>query len=333
MLRAKQRKVTNKTLQRPKRTISYSPTRSLKNISDTKWMIICAIIIFILTIWMIANIGFTNKQSNTPMNNRKDAINNLNNNPTDTYIPGIKTIYVSVATLGDHACPMTINNMFKHAKYPENIYVGIYQQNEGNDPDCLSMLEYCNNDNKHPELGDISILCTMKNNIIINRTNIIDGAKGPVYGRYMSMKLVSSHNINFDFICMIDSHTLFRFEWDDFTMSMWYSIEPDHIHAVITHYPWGAEHLNKRIDEENEYSYHICGSVYEGGPNYMIRNANGCFAKNAKIPIRVPFFAGGFSFATYIFWQQVPLDPYLLYIFNGEEFDISTRGWTHGYDF
>eukprot|EP01083_Nonionella_stella_P111567 327342_1 len=65
--------------------------------------------------------------------------------------------------LGDISILCTINNMFKHAKYPQNIYVGIYQQNEGNDPDCLSMLEYCNNDNKHPELGDISILCTINN--------------------------------------------------------------------------------------------------------------------------------------------------------------------------
>ena len=65
----------------------------------------------------------------------------------------------------------------------------------------------------------------------------------------------------------------------------------------------------------------------------MVRNANGCFAKNAISPVRVPFFAGGFSFAPYEFWKLVPLDPYLLYIFNGEEFDIATRGWTHGYDF
>ena len=172
----------------------------------------------------------------------------------------------------------------------------------------------------------------MKDNIIINRTTITDGAKGPVYGRHMSMKLLGNE-IQPTFICMIDSHTLFRQEWDEFTMQMWYSIEPDHEHAVITHYPWGAEHLQKRIDEKNEYSYHICGSIYEGRPNFMVRNANGCFAKNAIKPVRVPFFAGGFSFASTQFWKDVPLDPYLLYIFNGEEFDIASRGWTHGYDF
>jgi len=251
------------------------------------------------------------------------------------YIEEANHIYVSIATLGDYACPQTINDLYKKAKYPKNIFVGIYQQNTIDDPDCLSMLQVCYSDNQqiiHPDLGDISILCSVKDNIMINRTTINDGAKGPVYGRHMAMKLMKKQ-IPIQFICMIDSHTLFRKEWDEFTLKMWYSIEPDHEHAVITHYPWGALELQKRIDEKNENSYHLCGSVYEGAPNFMVRNANGCFAKNAIKPVRVPFFAGGFSFASTQFWIDVPLDPYLLYIFNGEEFDISTRGWTHGYDF
>ena len=101
----------------------------------------------------------------------------------------------------------------------------------------------------------------MRDRIVINRTNIAEGAKGPVYGRFMSMKLMETKT---DFICMIDSHTLFREEWDDFTLRMWLSIQPDHEHAVLSHYPWGAENLQKRIDEKNEFSYHICGSIYEG---------------------------------------------------------------------
>mmetsp|Transcript_85250 Transcript_85250/g.104536 ORF Transcript_85250/g.104536 Transcript_85250/m.104536 type:complete len:196 (+) Transcript_85250:511-1098(+) len=74
----------------------------------------------------------------------------------------------------------------------------------------------------------------------------------------------------------------------------------------------------------------------------MPRNANGCFAKTnidpknelKYIPVRTPFFGGGFSFVKAIFWlEHVKWDPYMLYIFNGEEFGISTRGWTSGYDF
>lgn len=81
-------------------------------------------------------------------------------------------------------------------------------------------------------------------------------------------------------------------------------------------------------------NYHLSTiNQIQGAPNFMVRNANGCFAKNAQKPVRVAFFAGGFSFAPSYFWDQVPLDPYLLYIFNGEEFDIATRGWTYGYDF
>ena len=110
--------------------------------------------------------------------------------------------------------------------------------------------------------SDITLLCKMRDHIVINRTTVKDGAKGPVYGRYMSMKLVPSQ-VRFDFICMIDSHTLFRQNWDEFTMEMWFGIEPNHDRAVLTHYPWGAEHLEKRINEKNPHSYHICGSIYE----------------------------------------------------------------------
>mmetsp|Transcript_51737 Transcript_51737/g.85698 ORF Transcript_51737/g.85698 Transcript_51737/m.85698 type:complete len:470 (+) Transcript_51737:52-1461(+) len=351
MLRAKQRKVGHRSVN----TISSKRHTKPVNDDDTddskksrlinhEIIIVCIIcVVVIAVVWFWSTIlplylsyrDTVNTPADLPPNlsNANKALG-LQSNQRDTleaYQPGVHTIYVSIATLGDHACPLTINNVFTKAKYPHNIYVGIYQQNEGDDPDCLAMLSECGKTETHATLGDISTLCAMRDHIAINRTTIHDGAKGPVYGRYMSMKLLGDKKT--DFICMIDSHTLFRQDWDEFTMQTWFGVEPNHEKAVLTHYPWGAHELEKRIKEKNPHSYHICGSVYEGAPNYMVRNANGCFAKNAVKPVRVPFFAGGFSFASTQFWSDVPLDPYLLYIFNGEEFDIATRGFTHGYDF
>ena len=289
MLRAKQRKVTSKTISsRPKRpmmtTTMSESSKALRKTNSTKWIILCVIIVFIISILIIINhtpngggdgqqnISDKSSISDLKVNRpiiglfNKDNDNNLKsmNNGKDKYFEGLETIYISIATLGDHACPLTIVDIFTKAKYPHNLYVGIYQQNEGDDPDCLEMLKQCNGNNDKiidDKLGDITILCKYMDHIVINRTNIKDGAKGPVYGRYMSMKLKQKDT---DFICMIDSHTLFRNDWDEFTIKMWYDIEPDHQHAVLTHYPWGAEHLQKRIDEKNQYSYHICGSIYEG---------------------------------------------------------------------
>mmetsp|Transcript_42705 Transcript_42705/g.68548 ORF Transcript_42705/g.68548 Transcript_42705/m.68548 type:complete len:475 (+) Transcript_42705:29-1453(+) len=356
MLRATQRKMGQKTLSTRLKKTSSSNSRDSDNGKASKGvqcrqvMILGLIATFVFAVWIVVfetnvfgtrdGISSTIKPSNANANIHVNS--NSDTDPLSHYQAGRNTIYVSIATLGDHACPITVNDLFKKARYPQNIYVGIYQQNEPTDPDCLSMLDQCgavSENSQHRQiidgtasnLGDITTLCMMREHIAINRTNIALGAKGPVYGRYMSMKLLGTKQT--DFICMIDSHTLFRDNWDDYTIQMWFGIEPDYRHAVLTHYPWGAEHLEKRTKEGNEYSYHICGSVYEGAPNFMVRNANGCFAKNAAKPVRVPFFAGGFSFAATEFWNLVPLDPYLLYIFNGEEFDVATRGWTHGYDF
>eukprot|EP01084_Bolivina_argentea_P139360 245175_1 len=249
------------------------------------------------------------------------------------YVPGLRTIYIVLATLGDHACPTTLNDLYKNAKYPHNIHIGIYQQNTPEDPDCLGMLTYCTDEPEiiHPELGDITTLCAMKDNILINRTTVAEGAKGCHYGRHMTMKLQEQET---DFVVFVDSHSVFRKHWDAYVMKMWYTIEPNREYAVITHYPCGAENMHRRIKEKDAYSYHICGSQFGPPPNNMLKNSNGCFVgPDVTKPIRVPYWAGGFNFARSHFWSHVPLDPYIQYVFDGDEMNIATRGWTHGYDF
>ena len=45
-----------------------------------------------------------------------------------------------------------------------------------------------------------------------------------------------------------------------------------------------------------------------------------------------PFVAAGFLFAPASFLHEVPFDPFLPYIFMGEEISMSARLWTAGYD-
>ena len=91
------------------------------------------------------------------------------------------------------------------------------------------------------------------------------GARGPVYGRHMADRLYG--NTYRDFIMIMDSHTMFRDDWDTYMIKMWQSI--DNEHAIITHYPWGSEHLERRFkcfdnpECDDKYSYHICGSYFE----------------------------------------------------------------------
>ena len=46
-----------------------------------------------------------------------------------------------------------------------------------------------------------------------------------------------------------------------------------------------------------------------------------------------PYFAAGFAFSTGQFVADVPYDPHLPMIFQGEEISMTVRGYTHGYDF
>ena len=49
-------------------------------------------------------------------------------------------------------------------------------------------------------------------------------------------------------------------------------------------------------------------------------------------PVRVAFFAAGFSFARGHRITNVPYDYYTPYLFDGEETSLGVRAWTHGYD-
>ncbi|MES1921818.1 hypothetical protein MHBO_003352 [Bonamia ostreae] len=52
-----------------------------------------------------------------------------------------------------------------------------------------------------------------------------------------------------------------------------------------------------------------------------------------QMPLMVPMFGGGFSFSKADRVRLVKNDPFLPHIFDGEEINMTTRLWTHGYDF
>jgi hypothetical protein len=50
------------------------------------------------------------------------------------------------------------------------------------------------------------------------------------------------------------------------------------------------------------------------------------------VPRYAPFVAAGFFFSPANFLYEVPFDPFLPWIFMGEEISMSARLWTSGYD-
>lgn len=51
-----------------------------------------------------------------------------------------------------------------------------------------------------------------------------------------------------------------------------------------------------------------------------------------KVPRFAPYIGAGFVFASAHFVKEVPFDPYLPFVFMGEELDFSARAWTSGWD-
>eukprot|EP01035_Chromulina_nebulosa_P039384 gene39384-53243_t len=51
------------------------------------------------------------------------------------------TIYLTVSSYRDKLCPRTLKYLYTKATYPSRIFVGVVQQNEDSDLDCL--FHYC----------------------------------------------------------------------------------------------------------------------------------------------------------------------------------------------
>ena len=138
-------------------------------------------------------------------------------------------IFVSIASYRDDECPKTIISLFENAKNPNNIFVGICQQNkEDEDIDCY--------------------LEKYKNNIRIKRLKHTE-AKGPTFARYLCSKLCDGE----EYFLQIDSHTDFVKNWDSIIIDLYHKCPS--IKTVITHYP------PAKTDNSNLLSY-MCKSSF-----------------------------------------------------------------------
>ncbi|ETO00482.1 hypothetical protein RFI_36958 [Reticulomyxa filosa] len=115
-------------------------------------------------------------------------------------------------------------------------------------------------------------------------------------------------------------------------------------YAVITSYPkaTGKDLLKWRppIATAGTGIVAICKTKQLAG-NYMFKHDRGHFIENPGKPVLTPFFAAGM--ACFGYWNRfsfskghrllaIPTDPYLPYLFDGEEILMSLRLWTFGYD-
>jgi hypothetical protein len=97
------------------------------------------------------------------------------------------TIFVSISSFRDKLCPKTLFNIFTKASHPERITVGVVQQNEDSDIDCLK--GYCEliaqsgiNFKRSKKSKGSAENCPFSSNIRLDRRKASE-AQGPTWAR------------------------------------------------------------------------------------------------------------------------------------------------------
>lgn len=240
-------------------------------------------------------------------------------NFTQVKDPEKNTIFVSIASYRDPECSMTIDSLYSNARYPENIYLGICEQNDKN-----NKKERC-----YSKMAE-----KYKNNIRYKTLDYTE-AKGPTYARYWCSKLYK----NEDFYFQIDSHTLFEKDWDFNLIKMYNQCLKTTSPETDTE--WGINGSSKPVlssyppasDQMSLVGFPIMDQFKlapNGIPIFMASFSDSDNMKPIKSP--KPFCAAGFMFLRGSFLKEIPFDPTLEYIFQGEELLFSLRLFTHGYD-
>ena len=234
------------------------------------------------------------------------------------------SIFIAMASYRDDECVKTIMNAFETAMYPDRLRFGVFQQHNVTDGDCADFDKLINCDHRY---GVIHPLCGRFWQIQVDRIHFKD-AKGPMYGRYRAELFYAEET----FALQIDAHTRFVPLWDNILVDMFERIGNDN--AVLTTYPKGTnekvEGWMAPISRPSRSVVAICQSKITR--SYMFKHERGRFVRNPSRPVLAPFFAAGFCFAKGHKVVNVPSDPYLPYLFDGEEILMTTRLWTNGYD-
>lgn len=214
------------------------------------------------------------------------------------------TIFVSIASYRDDDCSGTLRSMYEKAAAPRRIFVGICQQNKPGEAteECVP-----------PDFPWRQNIRT----ISMSHTD----AKGPTFARYRCSTLYAGET----YFCQIDSHMVFLKDWDRDVIRDLHrcpSAKP-----VLSFYP----HDTTTNDTQKNASTVpvLCKSKFNDN-NIVTFEAVSLPA--AETPRPIPFTAGGFLFGPGSIPREVPFDPTLDHLFNGEEILYSARLWTSGYD-
>lgn len=212
-----------------------------------------------------------------------------------------ETIFVSIPAYRDKACTATVVDMFAKAKHPERVFAGMCVQTTGDDTEsCLPK------DFKYHA------------NVRIIRIPHLE-AKGPCYARSLCASLWRGET----WFLGIDSHSRWAPGWDERCLDMVHRLPPK---SILSHYP-PAWDEGKNVFTHPDDIVHVCKVKYD--------EQDAPALEATRVPAdgefrRTPYVTGGFTFAPGKIAKL--FDPTLDHLWVPEEFLLSARLYTHGYD-
>lgn len=236
-----------------------------------------------------------------------------------------------IASFRDQLCPRTLHNAFNRAENPHRIYIRVIEQTEeGSDliDDAGCWARYCEDYNNNCQ--------EYKDNVRTVHVNAKD-AKGPTDARSKLSAMVNYdyvhrnepdqldfHRVELQDFCMqIDSHMDFSDNYDTELIFMWHRTENDY--AVLSTYVADISQNNQGI----RVVPNLCMVTFTS----TIRNWGTKECRNLIRPkMTNAMWGAGLSFHRCHAELNVPVDPYLDGVFDGEEGSRGLRFFTHGYD-
>jgi len=238
------------------------------------------------------------------------------NDITENILPtrSVKTgfIFVSVASYRDDECRDTVADLFEFAKFPERIVVGVCQQNKEQEEDCFDRCPECK---KRKERKQIKV---------INFDS--SDAKGPCFARFHCSRLWEGE----EFYFQIDSHTTFIKHWDEMLIDQWRKARDPK--AVLSTYPPENKELADIVKKNFTQFSKLCNGFMsdDGIPQFTAQILS---TNKERVPVPSGISSAGMLFFPGIALHDCPFDPFLNFLFFGEELLFSARLFTNGYNF
>lgn len=220
-----------------------------------------------------------------------------------------QTIFVSIPSYRDPECSNTLVEIFRKAKYPDRIRVGVFEQNYPNDKSCMAFRD----SNRYRDRIDVLSVHA-------------EEAQGPMYARAMiEQKLY----VPSDYVLNIDSHMMFPKEWDVASIAQ-LNLCPSE-KPLLSMYP--AEYKRGVRNQLPAIGLPTYLTFTEFHPRLMFpQQKRKTFATMPSRPQRSLLWGGGFSFASSKVIEEVPYDEEGKFIFLGEEISMAARLFTNGWD-